>query len=338
MKFVGLTYQTADGGQSAPCCWPAVWLDLSPSIRPPNRGSRYYDYRLYRHSPPAASHLRQDRRTRSLARLGHGPRSFGLADADAIALFERAIDLGVTYIDTAPGYERAQSQLAQIVPHCRDELFLVSKAHTAHYQEALDIVEKNLDTLGTDHLDLMYVHSLGHLDVEQVLAKDGALAGLHEAQRRGWTRYVGITAHHAPWKSAKVLREVEIDACMFAFGFVDCHIYNFEEVVLPLARAQNAGVAAMKVYGGTIDMEYHKPQSSELTNSGFDDHERALRYALGLPGVNLAVVGVYNEEELVQNIEWVRRYTPLDAGEQQTLLALGRNLARQWGPHYGSVE
>ena len=270
--------------------------------------------------------------------LGTAAGGMGLEDADAIALFERAIDLGVTYIDTAPGYERAQTQLAQVVPRRRDELFLVSKAHTAHYQEALDIVEKTLDTLGTDHLDLMYVHSLGHLDVEQVLAKDGAIAGLREAQRRGWTRCIGITAHHAPWKSAKVLREVEIDACMFAFSFVDCHIYNFEEVVLPLARAQNAGVAAMKVYGGTIDMNYDKPRPSELTNSSFDDHERALRYALGLPGVNLAVIGVYNEEELVQNIEWVRRYAPLDAGEQQALLALGRSIARQWGPHYGPVE
>ena len=41
--------------------------------------------------------------------LGTAPGGFGLADADAIPLFERAIDLGVTYIDTAPGYERAQS-------------------------------------------------------------------------------------------------------------------------------------------------------------------------------------------------------------------------------------
>ena len=55
-------------------------------------------------------------------------------------------------------------------------------------------------------------------------------------------------------------------------------------------------------------------------------------------GLSLAVIGVYNEEELVQNIEWVRRYTPLDAGEQQVLLAQGRDMARQWGPHYGSVE
>lgn len=85
-------------------------------------------------------------------------------------------------------------------------------------------------------------------------------------------------------------------------------------------------------------MHYKTPRASQMADSGFDDHERALRYALGLPGVQLAVIGVYTAEELVQNIEWVRRYAPLDAAEQQALLAEGRALARQWGPHYGPVE
>ena len=270
--------------------------------------------------------------------LGTAPGGFGLEDTAAIELFERAIDLGLTYVDTAPGYERAQSQLKHIVPRRRDELFLVSKTHTAEYQEALDQVAKNRQALGTDHLDLMYVHSLGHLDVDRVLAKDGALAGLREAQRRGWTRYVGITAHHAPWKSAKVLREAEIDVCMFALNFADRHTYNFEEQVLPLARAQNAGVAAMKVYGGSIDMKYDKPYPSMLTRSGFVDHERALRYALALPDVDLAVLGVFNETELEQNVAWVRRYQPLAAAEEAALLAQGRALAAEWGPHYGALE
>lgn len=270
--------------------------------------------------------------------LGTAPGGFGLEDTAAIELFERAIDLGLTYVDTAPGYERAQSQLKHIVPRRRDELFLVSKTHTTEYQEALDQVAKNRQALGTDHLDLMYVHSLGHLDVDRVLAKDGALAGLREAQRRGWTRYVGITAHHAPWKSAKVLREAEIDVCMFALNFADRHTYNFEEQVLPLARAQNAGVAAMKVYGGSIDMKYDKPYPSMLTRSGFVDHERALRYALALPDVDLAVLGVFNETELEQNVAWVRRYQPLAAAEEAALLAQGRALAAEWGPHYGALE
>ena len=270
--------------------------------------------------------------------LGTAPGGLGLEDADAIELFEKAIDLGLTYIDTAPGYERAQSQLKHIVPRRRDELFLVSKTNTSEYQEALDEVEKNREALSTDRLDLMYVHSLGQLDVDRVLAKDGALAGLREAQRRGWTRYIGITAHHAPWKAAKVLREVEIDVCMFALNFADRHTYNFEEQVLPLARAQNAGVAAMKVYGGSIDMKYDKPYPSMLTQSGFVDHERALRYALALPGVDLAVLGIFNETELEQNVAWARRYQPLAAAEETVLLAQGHKLAIEWGPHYGAVE
>ena len=270
--------------------------------------------------------------------LGTAPGGMGLEDSEARALYEEAIDLGVTYIDTAPGYERAQHQLAPIITRRRRELFLVSKAHTADYQQALEIVEKNLQDLGTDHLDLTYVHSLGHLEVDQVLAENGSLAGLREAQRRGWTRHIGITAHHAPWKAAKVLRETEIDVCMLALNFADRHTYNFEETVLPLARARQVGVAAMKVYGGSIDMKYDKPCASQMAHSGFDDHQRALRYALGLPGVHLAVLGLYNRDELIQNIEWARHYEPLNAAEEKTLLDQGRDLAEKWGPHYGPVE
>ncbi|HIG54006.1 MAG TPA: hypothetical protein EYQ18_08505 [Candidatus Handelsmanbacteria bacterium] len=125
---------------------------------------------------------------------------------------------------------------------------------------------------------------------------------------------------------------------MFALNFVDRHTYNFEEEVLPLAHAQNAAVAAMKVYGGSIDMKYDKPCASQMADSGFADHERALRYALGLPAVSLAVLGVYDEAELLQNIEWVQRYAPLAENEEADLLAQGQTLAEQWGPHYGSVE
>ncbi len=270
--------------------------------------------------------------------LGTAPGGMGLEDSEARALYEEAIDLGVTYIDTAPGYERAQRQLAPIIARRRRELFLVSKAHTADYQQVLEIVEKNLQDLGTDHVDLTYVHSLGHLEVDQVLAENGSLAGLREAQRRGWTRHIGITAHHAPWKAAKVLREAEIDVCMLALNFADRHTYNFEETVLPLARARQVGVAAMKVYGGSIDMKYDKPCASQMAHSGFDDHQRALRYALGLPGVHLAVIGLYNRDELIQNIEWARHYEPLNAAEEKTLLDQGRDLAEKWGPHYGPVE
>ena len=273
--------------------------------------------------------------------LGTGPGGMGVKDSEAITLYHRAIDLGVTYLDTAPGYGRAQVQLGAVMRHRRDEVFLVTKTAASKGSEALRILEQSLRDLQTEQVDLTFVHTLGNQNVDEVLAPDGSLAGLRQAQRRGLTRYVGFSSHNAPWKAAKVLREAEVDAIMLAFNFADRYTYNFEQVALPLAVERNVGVAAMKVYGGAEAMKYEtsereRQRKSALTAHGFHDHEPALRYALSLPGVALAVIGMYTGEELLQNIEWSRRYLPLSKTEDRNLQPLGRRIAADWGAHYGS--
>ena len=275
--------------------------------------------------------------------LGTGPGGMGMEDRSAIALYNRAIDLGVTYLDTAPGYGRAQVQLGQVMRQRREEVFLVTKTATSKGSQALRILEQSLRDLQTEQVDLTFVHTLGNLDVDEVLAPDGSLAGLRQAQRQGLTRYVGFSSHNAPWKAARVLREAEVDAIMLAFNFADRHTYNFEQEALPLAVERNVGVAAMKVYGGAEAMRYEtsqreKQRPSALAAFGHNDHEIALRYALSLPGVALAVVGMYTGEELLQNIEWTRRHLPLARAEERDLLSQGRRIAADWGPHYGSTS
>lgn len=267
--------------------------------------------------------------------LGTGPAGMGLPDVQAIDLFHAALDLGVTYLDTAPGYQRAQEQLGHVMKSRRDEAFLVTKTHAATAKEAVEILENSLRDLQTDQVDLAFVHSMGSLDVDAVLAPDGALAGLREAQKRGLTRFVGFTAHNRPGNGARVLREAEVDAMMVAMNFVDRHTYNFETEVLPLAAERNVGVAAMKVFGGALKMKYETPTHSHLADSGDYDHELAFRYALGLPGVHLAVIGVYSEAELAQNVAWARNYHPLTEEEQRHLAGIGAEISAKWGAHFG---
>ena len=276
--------------------------------------------------------------------LGTAPGGMGMDDDAAIELFEMAIDAGVTYLDTAPGYERAQAQLAHVLPRRRDEIFLATKVLTSNGKEAIETLEENLRVMDTDAVVLCYVHSLGHLDVEQVLAADGALAGLRDAQKRGLTRYVGFTAHHKPAWSERVLRETDVDVAMFALNFADHYTYGFDRTVLPAAVEQNTGIAAMKVFGGAMGMEYDttdaeqaRPSAMRALDADFD-HEQALRWSLTLAGVSLAVVGMYTAEELQRNIEWVRRLQPLSQEEQQALLARGRSFSTDWGAHYGDIE
>ena len=49
-------------------------------------------------------------------------------------------------------------------------------------------------------------------------------------------------------------------------------------------------------------------------------------------------LAIGSEEELEQNIEWVRRYQPLTVEEEESLRSQGRQIARQWGPHFGPVD
>jgi hypothetical protein len=270
--------------------------------------------------------------------LGTACGGMGLEDREAARLFELAVDLGVTYVDTATDYDRAQKQLSHLLQRRREEIFLVTKVNCESAGDALAILERNLRDLGTDRVDLTYVHSVGGKDVDKVLAADGALSGLRDARKRGLTRYLGFSAHHAPWKSARILEQEEIDVVMFAFNPGERYTYNFEEKVLPLATSQNAGVAAMKVYGGATDMKYDRPIASHLRNHGDHDHQLALRYALGLAGVATAVIGIFNEQELRQNVEWARSFAPLSDRGKAQLSTLGKRLSSDWGPHFGARE
>ena len=270
--------------------------------------------------------------------LGTGPCGIGLEDRIAIPIYERAIDLGIDYIDTSPVYGRAQVQLGEVMRRRRAEIFLATKVTIAPAAEALKTLEQNLRDLQTDQVDLVYAHSIGRKDLEQVTGPGGTLEGLREARRRGWTRYIGVTSHDVPWKMARVLEETELDVVMATFNFADRYTYDFEKQVLPLAQKRGVGVAAMKVYGGALNWEYERPLPSELSRYGDVDHELALRYALGLDGVAIAVVGVYSERELEQNVEWARRYHPLDDIEKQKLAGMGREIAALWGPHCGAVR
>ncbi len=110
--------------------------------------------------------------------LGTGPAGIGLPDEEAIPLYHAALDRGITYFDTAPGYNRAHVQLGQVLPSRRDELFLATKCFAATAEEALRIHEQSLKDLRVDQVDLLYAHCIGSFEPEQLLAKDGVFAGL----------------------------------------------------------------------------------------------------------------------------------------------------------------
>lgn len=269
--------------------------------------------------------------------LGTAPGGFGLNDFDAVDVIHAAIDNGITYLDTAPAYDRAQIQLGEVLPERRDEVFLVTKVDSENGKDAIAILENSLREMKTDAVDCVFVHSVGNKDVDRVLAENGALEALRAAKTRGLTRFIGFTSHHCPGNSARILEEADVDAAMFALNYADKHTYDFQGRPLELAREQNAGVAAMKVYGGAPDMIYDKPTRSLMSQTQ-QDHGVALRYALSLEGVSLAVIGMFSVVEIHENVAYARNFEELSETEMNQAEARGKLLAEDWEAHFGKVK
>jgi aryl-alcohol dehydrogenase-like predicted oxidoreductase len=265
-------------------------------------------------------------------------------DKDAIALIHKAIDRGVTYIDTAPprtsraavtGYGRAQRRLRAVLQERRKEVFLATKCLETDGDRALALLKQNLDELGVEQVDLIYSHSIGHAiyDVEKLTGPDGPMAALEKAKQDGLARFVGVTGHNRPEKYVEVLKRRAIDVMMNAVNIVDRHTYAFEDVVWPLARQKGVGLVAMKVFGGAagLDIVTGCKMPAEL-------RQASLRYALSVPGVAVAVIGIGTEEQLEQNIAWVKSFKPMTADEARELKAKTVALAKQWGAHLDRLD
>src|SRR5262249_40692123 len=260
-------------------------------------------------------------------------------ETKALALINRAIDLGVTYIDTAPartriavmtGYHKAQSYLKAVLKERRKEVFIVTKCLETDGDKTIALLKKNLDELGVEQVDLAYTHSIGHAvyDFDALVADNGPMAALERAKKDGRTRGVGITGHNRPEKFAKVIARRDIDVMMNAVNIVDRHTYAFEDVVWPLARQKNIGLAAMKVYGGGI----------QACKMPADLRQASFRFAQSVAGVALTVIGMGSQKELEENIEWAKSFKSMTIEEMNELKEKTVALAKAWGVHLDRLD
>jgi aryl-alcohol dehydrogenase-like predicted oxidoreductase len=249
-----------------------------------------------------------------------------------------ALEAGIIYLDTAPLYDVAQERLAPILAKRRKDIFLVTKAWSRSKDEALKSLAKSIETMGVDHVDLCHLHNVGQYTHEEALGKEGLLAGVLEAKKRGWTRFIGCSGHAQRDRWLPVIETDEIDVVMPAMNFVDRHTYNFEEQVLPTARKHRCGIVCMKVYGGVTGGwdGYKKRRPGRLAQSD-DLRQDAVDYALSIPGVATCVIGMKTLDELRLTLEAVRKHKPLEGDRRRQVLARGEQMAREWKDHFGPV-
>src|SRR5437879_3348103 len=119
-------------------------------------------------------------------------------EENAVAVINRALDLGVNYIDTSAIYggphRWSERYVGQVMKRRRSEAFLATKTRERTRDGSMRMVEESLKLLQTDHVDLWQLHDVGTMtDVNEIFAKGGAMEALQQAREQKIVRYLGLT-------------------------------------------------------------------------------------------------------------------------------------------------
>lgn len=241
-------------------------------------------------------------------------------EGEAVAIIERALELGVRYYDTAANYGPSEERLGKVLPTRRSQLFIASKTSSRDRDGAWRELEQSLKRLKTEYLDLWQFHGLAYdWDLNTILNRtQGAIRAAAEAKQQGIVRFTGITGHHNPEIIAQALHRYPFDTALVPINAADKHNpTSFIKKVLPVAQQKKAGIIAMKV-----------PAYGRLFKPGvLDGMHQAMGYALSQSGVHCCIIAAENVHQLEQNVSVAQAFQPMVAKE---LAAIERRTAANW--------
>ncbi len=241
-------------------------------------------------------------------------------------LANAAIDAGINYFDTAPGYGGGQSErnYGEVLATRRKEVFLATKTDKRSYDDAMRQVEASLKHLRTDRLDLLQVHGVkAKEDFTKWDKPDGVLKALYKLRDQKVTRFIGVTGHESPEAMRRAIELFDFDTILTTFNPTARRV-PYQDIVLPLAREKKMGIIAMKVMGGGLGS---LAVGNPIKNDAVWYHDAAprqaqaaalIRYALSLP-ISAAVVGMKSLEHLRINVAAARDAQPLNKDQRKRL-------------------
>lgn len=209
-------------------------------------------------------------------------------DATVVRLLNEVLDLGINYIDTAPAYGLSEARIGAAIGHRRSEFILSTKVgetfdeqtSTSTYdfsRQAIEAsVQRSLDRLRTDYLDVLVLHSPG--DDLGILRSTDAVPTLLGLRERGLARGIGLSAKSPEGSLAAI---PWADVLMVEYHLAD----RSQEAALEAAAAAGLGIVVKKGLA-----------AGQLSAA------EAIPFVLANRAVATLIVGSLNAEHLRENL------------------------------------
>lgn len=224
-----------------------------------------------------------------------------------VAAIGKALELGINYFDTAPGYGDGQSErmfgsaLSGIDP---DSIFLATKCGIGDRDHVLHSVEKSLKNLKRDSIDLLQIHGDGISREKEalIMGRNGMLSAMLELKQTGLTKHIGFTTEDNNDVVYHFIDSGTFDTVQLCYNFIFQHPYEPSRPFgsMLAAEAQNMGIVTMRApTSGTFQ------RWIGMVNPGntFDYTRALIQFVLSNPFVDVALVGMRTVDRVIENVD-----------------------------------
>lgn len=233
-----------------------------------------------------------------------------LSPEDGAKAVRRALELGITFFDTAQRYG-SYEHLRRGFEGCGSKIVVASKSHERTYEGMQSAVESALREMNLPYIDIFHLHLIRSR--EDFLGREDALRCLVSLRKKGVIRAIGISAHSAEGVRA-VLDCDEIDVIFpivnkNGFGIVEGTLEDMLSAVKS-AKAKGKDLYAMKPLGG---------------GHLISDIPSAIEYLRGLSVFDSIAVGMKTPDEVEMNVR-IFEGVPVPKSLSERIKSAGKRL------------
>lgn len=244
----------------------------------------------------------------SVLGIGSSPFRHGTAK-EGSELLAQALDLGITYYDTARSYINGEEAVAELSPAISERLVVATKTGARGGRYCLQDLQRSLRTMRRKWIDVWMTHMIKTPEEYEQCTMVGGFCDVAVAARQaGLVRASGASFHAPTNLILRAIEEGAFDVVMFQLNLIGREtifgsgIASYRETLLPAARTRGVGVVVMKVLAGGELPHASKLAFASDPGTGRNAVGGAVRYATMHPDIGTAVVGMANVREVMANV------------------------------------
>jgi len=223
-------------------------------------------------------------------------------DEKAIPMMQRAFDLGVNYIDTAPQYvsDLSESAVGRALKGYRDKVYVSTKnwAKTDSADDWIKGLEGSLKKMDLDYIDFYHFWGIS-LEVFRKWEKlsDGPFQAARRAKDQGLLKHLSFSLHDDAANCRPIIESGHFESMLIQYNLLD----RSNEENLAIAKENGLGTVVMGPVGGGLLGAPSDVIQGLLKNKPASTAEMAIRFVLANENADVVLSGMSNMAQLEEN-------------------------------------